>query len=44
MTSINILNKHELNNRVYEYKKKLLTIVSKELKILNDKFTFKIQR
>ena len=33
MISTNILNKHELNNRLYEYKKKLLTIVIEELKI-----------
>ena len=39
MISTNILNKHELNNRLYEYKKKLLTIVIEELKILREKFS-----
>lgn len=39
MISTNILNKHEVNNRLYEYKKKLLTIVIEELKILREKFS-----
>ena len=38
MISTDILNKSELNNKIYEYQKNLLTIVLDEVKILEDKF------
>ena len=39
MISTDILNKHELNDKIHEYQKNLLTTVLDEVKILKDKFS-----